>query len=200
MTTSLAVHDLTKSYAGVPVLDRVSFVTRPGRALALRGRNGAGKTTLLRCLNGSVRADAGEVLLDGTPCDPGGAAAWTSIYGVLDDFAWFPELTVGDHLLMLDPHIEPTDALGRFGAEHLVDRTAASLSSGQGRRAALATTVVRPWDVLLLDEPEQRLDHDGLGLLVRELKMFLVKGRCVVLSTHSDELHAAIDADELRLA
>ena len=198
--TRLAVHHLTKRYAGVLVLDRVSFETRPGRALAVRGSNGAGKTTLLRCLTGAVRADAGDVLLDDALCDPGSTAAWTAIHGVLDDFAWFPDLTVADHLLLLDSLADPPAVLARFGAEHLADRTAASLSSGQVRRAALATALVRSWDVLLLDEPEQRLDTVGLGLLVGELRSFLDAGRCVVLSTHSDDLQDALDADELRLA
>lgn len=197
--TSLDVHALTKHYAGSRVLDSVSFATRPGHALALRGRNGAGKTTLLRCLNGSARADSGEVLLDGVLCDTGSTASWAAIYGILDEFAWFPELTVADHLLMLDPIADPEVALARFGAGHLADRTAASLSSGQVRRAALATTLTRRWDVLLLDEPEQRLDDDGVSLLVGELQTFLDQGRCVVLSTHSDELQRALSSDELRL-
>jgi ABC-type multidrug transport system ATPase subunit len=198
--TTLGVHGLTKQYGGTTVLDAVSFETRPGRALAVRGPNGAGKTTLLRCLAGTVPADSGDVTIDGAARDPGDSVASESIYGVLDDFAWFPDLTVGDHLHLLDPHGDPGVALRRFGAEGLVHRTAASLSSGQMRRAALATTLCRPWDVLLLDEPEQRLDDRGTQLLVRELSSFLAQGRCVILSTHSDELHAALAADTVRLA
>ncbi|HEY0189301.1 MAG TPA: ATP-binding cassette domain-containing protein [Cellulomonas sp.] len=199
MATAMEVRGLTKRYARITVLDDVSFRTRPGRALALRGGNGSGKTTLLRCLNGTLRPDGGQVLIDDQPYDPGSPGDPASVYGVLDDFAWFPELTVGDHLALLDPRCDPPAVLRRLGAGDLADRTAASLSSGQRRRSALATVLVRPLRVLLLDEPEQRLDDDGLALVARELGAFLAAGRCVVLATHSDRLRAALDADELRI-
>jgi ABC-type multidrug transport system ATPase subunit len=196
----LEVRELTKRYAGRTVLDRVSFTSTPGRVTVIRGRNGSGKTTLLRCLAGSVRPDGGEVLLNGARLDLGSPRTASSVYAILDDFSWFPELTVGDHLLMLDPENEPEVTLARFGASALVDRTAATLSSGQMRRSALATALVRPWQVLLLDEPEQRLDDDGVGRLAIEVRAFAQGGRCVVISTHSDALQSRLDADELRLA
>lgn len=197
--TTFGAQGLTKGYAGAGVLDSVTFTTTPGRAFVVKGANGAGKTTLLRCLNGTTRPDAGQVLLDGAPCDPADRHAWEQIYGVLDDFTWFPGLTVADHLAMLDPHADAQRVLGRFGVAQLADRVATSLSTGQMRRAALATTLVRPWQVLLLDEPEQRLDDDGLERLVAELRAFLDEGRCVVLSTHADALVASLDAEQLRL-
>ena len=197
--TVLEAVGVSKRFGDRQVLDRVGVVTSPGRALVLRGSNGTGKTTLLRCLAGAAPMDEGTVLLDDVPRDTASPAWWAQVHSVLDDFSWFPELTVGDHLRLLDGQADPEGALATFGAEMLVDRTAVSLSSGQMRRAALATTIVRPWRVLLLDEPEQRLDAQGLASLALAVEGFCAQGRAVVLSTHSDALVSLLRCDVVTL-
>jgi ABC-2 type transport system ATP-binding protein len=196
---SFSAQGLTLSFAGTPVFTDVSFSVARGEALILRGSNGAGKTSLLRCLQGAQRPDAGEVWLDGQRQRTASASYWGRVYGVLDDFSWFPELTVADHFRLHDPKVDPAQALARFDIAHLQDRIPVSLSSGQLRRAALASTVIRQWSVLLLDEPEQRLDAAGLALLVAVVDEFCQLGRTVVLSTHSDEFQAAVAGEVLLL-
>ncbi len=193
------VQHLTKRYDRTTVLDDLTLEVSSGRALVLRGPNGAGKTTLLRCLLGAERPDSGQVILDGRPHDPASYAYWSQVYGILDDFTWFPELTLGDHFTLLDPAADAEAALDSFGIVHLHDRIPVSLSSGQLRRAALATMLVRAWRVLLLDEPEQRLDDAGLTRLAVALNRFQAERRTVVLSTHSDRLQALVDGDVVTL-
>ena len=94
----LVVSGLAESYVGVPVLQDVGFTLNPGEAIALVGPNGAGKTTLLRCVAGIEEPDEGVVELDGrrlAETDPEVRAAMACL---LDDFDYFPDLSVGEHL------------------------------------------------------------------------------------------------------
>lgn len=190
---------LTKTYDSRVVFQDLSFSTSLGRALVIKGPNGSGKTTLLRCLLGGERLDAGYVVVNDEPLQTSGMGYWSQVYGVLDDFSWFPDLTIQDHLRLHDPGADTDSALAHFGIAGLGARRASSLSSGQLRRAALATALVRPWTVLLLDEPEQRLDPPGLEQLLTAIEQFLDARRIVLLSTHLEGLQAKIPSDVLTL-
>lgn len=90
-------------------------------------------------------------------------------------------------------------ALDLFGAAHLIRRLPHSLSTGQERRCALASMIVRPWSVLFLDEPERGLDEEYQGVLAEALGAILGQ-RSVVLATHRPELFADLPAQRLHLA
>lgn len=184
----LAVDHLTKSFGDRPVVENWSLHVDPGTAAFLTGANGAGKSTILKCLAGTERSEYSRFTWAGDPCSPTSAAHWRRFHCVADDFAWFPDLSVLDHLVMLGDERRGLAALEALNAATLADRTLASLSTGQAQRAALATSAVRDWDVLLLDEPEQRLDDDGVRLLADMLLRFLAAGRVVVAATHSTRL------------
>lgn len=185
--SGLGASGLRKTYGDLVVFDDLTFDVPGGGVVALVGPNGAGKSTLLECLAGAAPLDAGDITVGGRRSDPSSAAHWRDVFGLLDDFAWLPDLTVADHLALMsaDGDDGVDAALERFGVAGLRDRLPESLSSGQRRRAALAAARVRPWRVLLLDEPEQHLDSDGVDLLAAELTALATPGRCVVLSSHS---------------
>lgn len=190
---------LTRRYGRHVVFHDLDVLCPPGRVLVVRGRNGCGKSTLLRCLQGTEPLDAGTVHLDGEAVDTGDPAYWGRVHGVLDDHTWLPGLSVADHLRLLDPRCDLRAALGAFGVHHLADRHATSLSAGQRQRAALATALVRPWRVLLLDEPERRLDDEGVARTARMLAGFAERRRTVVVATHSHALLRALPAHVLQL-
>jgi ABC-type multidrug transport system ATPase subunit len=189
---------LCKRFGEQPVLDGFDLEVPEAGITALTGPNGAGKSTLLACLAGAAALDDGVVELLGAVSEPSSADHWRAVYGVLDDFTWLPGLTVTDHLLLLSPERSAAaadDALASLGVPGLGDRRPASLSSGQRQRAALATALVRPWHVLLLDEPERHLDAAGEELVVAALRSQLGPARCVVLATHSAALISALGCD-----
>jgi ABC-type multidrug transport system ATPase subunit len=184
---------LAKSYGGVSVFRDFDLVVPDGCFTFLRGRNGSGKSTLLGCLAGARPLDAGEVSVYGDRSDPSSAAHWRSVYSILDEFPWLPDLSVRDHLnLLRGSAAAVTAALTAFEAAGLEDRLPRSLSSGQRQRCALATAMLRDWQVLILDEPERHLDHQGVILLAQRLGELLRPGRCIVLSSHSSQLLAAL--------
>lgn len=192
---TLAARGLLKVFGDRRVLDGFSCAFAAGSVTALVGPNGAGKSTLLRCLAGATPVDAGEILLDGAVCDPTTTEHWRVVLGVLDDHAWLPGLTLRDHLALVGDAVDPV--LERVGLAGFGDRRPGSLSSGQRQRAALALALVRPWRVLLLDEPERHLDESGVDLLIDLMDGW--RERTVVFATHSGELVERTGADRIAL-
>lgn len=195
-TAALRATGLRKSFGDHVVLDDIDLVVGHGELIAVVGPNGAGKSTLLECVAGAQRLDAGTIELDGRSSNPSSATHWRRVYGVLDDFAWLHDLTVRDHLALLGRRGTAADAseglveraLDDMGIANLGGRLPESLSSGQRQRAALASCLVRQWDVLLLDEPERHLDAEAIDAFADLVVHLTAGGRAVVLSSHSSRL------------
>ena len=205
----LRVRGLTKKFGDIEVLSGVDLTVTSGKALALRGRNGAGKSTLLRCITGVDAPTAGTVELDGEPVDERSVAVRRDLAIVLDDMDFFPDLSVIEHLDLF------ARAHGVPDAEALVDavieevrltpqaaQLPGTLSSGQKRRLALASAFVRPRRLLVLDEPEARLDQAGLAWLTERLLQEKADGLGILLASHDPDLVEAVadqvlDLDEL---
>jgi ABC-2 type transport system ATP-binding protein len=198
----LAVKGLRHLYAERPVIEDLTFTLRAGRAIALVGPNGAGKTTVLKCIVGSAEPAAGQILLDGSPIDERAEVVRRDVASLLDDLDFFPDLTAAEHLdLLARAHGNGTpedlvdtvlDDVGLLGA---ADQLPGSLSSGQRRRLALATALVRPRKLLVLDEPEARLDSEGVAWLGAMLLAEKKRGTSILFASHDAALVDAV-ADE----
>ncbi|MGM1057994.1 ABC transporter ATP-binding protein [Saccharothrix sp. Mg75] len=191
----LKVDGLVKGFGELVVLDGVAFDLDAGRAAAVVGPNGAGKSTLLRCVVGADVADAGRVLLDGVELDESAPEVRAAVAAALDDVAFFPDLSVVEHLRLYswahradDPDAVVEAVLGELRLLGAADQLPATLSSGQQRRLALASCFVRPRRLLVLDEPEQRLDVAGRRWLVDRLVAEKEAGTAVLLASHDEEL------------
>lgn len=194
----LRVRALRKAYGGTNVVSDFSLDVPDGRIAVLRGSNGSGKSTLLGCLAGARSLAEGSVTVYGVDSNPSSARHWRSVYGILDDFPWVPDLTVADHLRLLTQSRDELEvAVSSMGVQPLLNRLPFSLSAGQRQRCALATAMLRRWQVLLLDEPERHLDGDGVITLGRQLAGMLGPGRCAVMATHSRDLMDALPRDLL---
>jgi ABC-2 type transport system ATP-binding protein len=206
-TYLLAVTGLTKTYAGRPVIDDLDISVEPGSALALVGPNGCGKSTVLRCLSGHERAEHTSVQCLGRTATIDSAVYRAQVFPVFDDFSFFPDLTVREHLEFLGGVFGVTDgeasarsALEMFGIAEVAEHFPAILSSGQIRRVAFASASIRTWNVLLLDEPEQRLDQDGRDRLIGFLRTQLLAGRGLIFATHDLDLVRQVNARKVSLA
>lgn len=195
----LEVESLQRSFGGVPVVDDLTFTLAEGEVVALVGANGVGKTTTLRCIVGLDDRDGGQVLWHGTPLDERRPDTRRDVCALLDDTAWFPDLTVAEHLAILarahgeEAHVI-VDALDVLGLAELGDRMPATLSSGQTQRLRIAQALVRPWRLLVLDEPEQRLDADGREWLGHYLRACADEGRAVLMASHDRTVCDLADA------
>jgi ABC-2 type transport system ATP-binding protein len=195
----LRVRDLHRSFGDLHVLEGIDLEVRSGEALALVGPNGAGKSTALRCIAGADQATSGTVELDGETLDERSAATRRDLAVVMDDLDFFPDLSVVEHLNLLarahrvaDPDAVVDAVLADVGLQHQASQLPGTLSSGQRRRLALASAFVRPRRLLILDEPEQRLDSAGLTWLAERLNAEKADGLGILLVSHDAELVEAV--------
>nr|WP_312879687.1 ABC transporter ATP-binding protein [Microlunatus parietis] len=193
--TVLKVSGLKRAYGPNTILDKFSIEVHGGEAVALTGRNGSGKSTLLRCLVGADKPDEGTIEVDGNPMSETSPQIRRDVATVIDDLDFFPDLSVVEHLdLLARAHgIEDTESVVDEVLEEvqLVPQSGqlpGTLSSGQRRRLALATAFVRPRKLLIMDEPEQRLDTEGVKWLAERLKNERKKGLAIVFASHEPSL------------
>ncbi|MFD6568474.1 ATP-binding cassette domain-containing protein [Micromonospora profundi] len=201
---ALTVRGLSRNFGNLVVLDDVSFALPAGRIAVVLGPNGSGKTTLLRCVVGADRPDAGEVLVQGRRADETDPQVRALVAAALDDIDFFPDLSVVEHLELVayahGGNAEPVEeVLVELGLEPARDQLPVTLSSGQCRRLALASCFVRPRRVLILDEPEQRLDVRGRQWLAQRLRRERDAGTAVLLASHDPELIDAVVDERIEI-
>ena len=206
----LVINDATRRFGSLTVFSDISFVVPEGSVCALVGANGAGKTTLLRCVVGADNLDSGTITLFGNAVDEAAPDFRARVASVLDDPGTFPHLSVSEHLqLVAAAHgvADPASAAERvivvLGLGHGVDQLPVTLSSGQKRRLALGSAFVRPRDVLVLDEPEQRLDAEGKRWLAQAIVREKQAGCIVLMASHDPDLveqvaDTSVDGDRWR--
>ena len=194
-TPILKVSHMKKAYGDHVIVSDFSLEVYPGEAIALTGRNGAGKSTILRCLIGAERPDDGTVEIDGLPMRESDPKVRAAMATVIDDLDFFPDLSVVEHLDLLarayglpDPETAVDAILGEVLLVPQSGQLPGTLSSGQRRRLALATAFVRPRKVLVLDEPEQRLDVEGVEWLAARLKDERDHGLAIIMASHDPTL------------
>ena len=202
----LRVRGLTRSYGEAPVVDGLDLDVEEGRATVLVGPNGSGKSTALRCITGADEPTSGTVELDGRPLDERDPRVRRALAVVMDDLDFFPDLSVVEHLDLLAKAHRVPDAQGLVD-EVLEDvglmpqsgQLPGTLSSGQRRRLALASAFVRPRRLLVLDEPEARLDTQGVEWLGQRLLAEKEAGLAVLLVSHHPALVEQVADTVVRL-
>ena len=179
-------------YGATPVLVDVHLTVPAGAGVCVTGENGIGKSTLLRCVASLQRPDDGRIRVFGG--FPGSTPDfWRAVVTTVEPPTWYPGLTTREHAELVcrahgqDPAEAGIDeALERFGLVAHSDAIPPSLSSGQKQRLTLALTLLRPSSLLILDEPEQRLDRDGRLLVAELLSEYLKTGGSILMASHDD--------------
>lgn len=204
----LIATNVSKTLGSVSLLSPVDAATGRGECLVVRGRNGSGKTTLLRILAGVLEPSTGTVQYGERPVDERDPFCRTAIAALLGAPATYPDLTLADHLTLIDAtwggDVDSCTArvermLTDLEIDHLAERFPHELSSGQRQLFRLALTLFRPSDVLVLDEPEQRLDTDKRRLVGGLLTARRSRGTALVVACHDPELTERIATDVLDL-
>ena len=184
----LAATGLRFSRDDEPVFGPLDLSVDVGEALLVQGENGAGKTTLLRVLAGLLRADAGEVRIDGrtaTPAERAGVIGYVGhLPGLKADLSTVENLDCLGGLQGRRPGLDPVEALDLVGLAGYEDQLARQLSAGQRKRLSLARLWLSPCPLWLLDEPYANLDLDGIELVNRLIRLHLDDGGATLLTTH----------------
>lgn len=174
---------------------------KPGQCVVLRGPNGSGKTTLLRMIGGLLEPTVGTATIGGTTADERNPSVRAAVAALIGTPTTYRDLTLIDHLVLVDstwggdPNTSDERGLAlmaRLGIDHLHDRFPHELSSGQEQLFRLALTFSRPGSVLLLDEPEQRLDTTKRVTVTELIRERARAGTTVVMACHDPEMTEAL--------
>ncbi len=205
-TPVLKVTNLKKAFGPVVIVDGFNLEVAAGEAVALTGRNGAGKSTVLRCLVGADKPDDGTVEVNGTRVSETNPEIRRDVATVIDDLDFFPDLSVVEHLDLLarahgipDADAAVDEVLHEVQLVPQSGQLPGTLSSGQRRRLALATAFIRPRKLLILDEPEQRLDTEGVEWLAARLVAERARGLAIVMASHEPVLVERVATRVVRL-
>lgn len=184
----LAVRGLTFARNETPVFGPLDFSVDTGEALLVQGGNGAGKTTLLRVLAGLLRADAGEVELDGAKARSELRARNMAYLGHLPglkaDLSALQNLEFLCGLHGRRHRQTPASAMANVGLPGFEDTAVRQLSAGQKKRLGLARLWLSPAPLWLLDEPYANLDLDGINLVNRMVQAHLRSHGAALITTH----------------
>ena len=187
---------LTKRFrTGQIAVNAVDLAVPHGSVYGFLGPNGSGKTTTIRLLLGLIRATSGSHrLLGARDARRGGAAVLPRIGAMVEGPAFHPYLSGRDNLRRLDAAdrtVDPAtvdaridEALDRVGLRTAATKRYRIFSLGMRQRLALAAALLRPRDLLILDEPTNGLDPQGTREVRALLQSLAAAGTTVVLSTH----------------
>ncbi|MGH9300383.1 MAG: ATP-binding cassette domain-containing protein [Acidimicrobiales bacterium] len=180
---------VVKDYGDILAVNKVSLKVPRGQKMVVVGPNGSGKTTLIRIVAGLLEATSGEVLIDGAPA--GSIEARSAVSYIADDPVLYDDLSVIEHLEYIARLHDTAD--GDRRAELLIKRLnltgreddlPARFSRGLRQKTSLALGLVRPFSLLLVDEPFVGLDAPGREALLVLLDEVAASGAAVVVATH----------------
>src|SRR6476659_1219205 len=196
--TRIEVHELTKRFGSFTAVDRLSFSVEPGRITGFLGPNGAGKTTTLRMLLGLVRPTAGTATIGGQRYHDL-TAPQRVVGSALEATNFHPGRTGRDHLRVLADTAgidtrRVDEMLELVGIPAAARKRAGGYSMGMRQRLGLAAALLGDPHVLILDEPANGLDPEGIRWLRGFLRHLADEGRTLLISSHMlSEVEQTVD-------
>jgi ABC-2 type transport system ATP-binding protein len=207
----LETESLSRYYGQVAALEDLNLTIRAGECVALMGPNGSGKTTAAELISGLQEPTQGWVRIAGFSLDheEEALAARKHLSYVPDNPYLYPDLTVRDHLRLMaaangvdGEELEQRCGrlLSSLGLDKRADFFPSQLSRGMRQKTAIACGVIRPFSVLVLDEPTIGLDLASMDALHELLAKSVAGGKAVLLMTHSDEFAAGVATRVLHIS
>ena len=188
----IQLQNVTKRIKENTVLDNVSYTFKSGFVYGLYGQNGSGKTMLLRAISGLINLDSGSIFIDGEKLhDKIEFPPETGI--VIENMELLPECSAKRNLQMLAKIKNIADekdiifSLERVGLDPDSDKKVKKFSLGMKQRLNIAQAIFENQKIILLDEPTNALDNDGVQLIYKLLKEEKERGALVVITTHHKE-------------
>ncbi|GGH61831.1 ABC transporter ATP-binding protein [Rothia aerolata] len=197
----IEIRNGAKNFQSNQVFEKIDLVFEPATYYTFTGPNGSGKSTLMSCLLRQTALSEGEILWCGKDTLATNATYAEQVFGINDSIGWLPGLTVGNHLKLMEKNsknlpnllnqelLSPEEALEELGVPQAFEKEPYALSSGQEQRARLASLLVRPASYYFLDEPEKRLDAQGVEWIAHWVQSRVEAGAMVCIATHDPVLN-----------
>lgn len=192
MKHTIVLNNVSKQIKDVEILKDINVKLETGKVYGFIGKNGSGKTMILRLIAGLIKADKGEMQIDGK------AVEFNSRYPlsvgiIIENAGLYKEFTGKENLKFLasikgiigEKEIEY--ALSRVGLDPNDKRTVRKYSLGMRQRLIFAQAIMEKTDILLLDEPTNALDKDGVNLIRKIILEEKERGTLICLASHNEE-------------
>jgi ABC-2 type transport system ATP-binding protein len=184
----IEVRDLTKRYGDKLAVDHLSFTVEPGRVTGFLGPNGAGKSTTMRLVLGLDYPDTGAATINGQRYRDLPSPLRT-VGALLEAKSVHGGRSARNHLLFLAqsqglPRSRVDEVLGLVGLQAVADKRAGTFSLGMSQRLGIAAALLGDPQVLLLDEPVNGLDPEGVLWIRNLMKQLAAEGRTILVSSH----------------
>ncbi|WP_237792407.1 ABC transporter ATP-binding protein [Corynebacterium accolens] len=184
----IEVQGLTKDYGSVRAVEDLTFQVKPGVVTGFLGPNGAGKSTTMRMIVGLDEPTAGEVRVNGKHYHDL-AHPLREVGALLDAKAVHPNRTAANHLKWMAaangiPTSRVDEVLGLVGLSDVAGKKAGGFSLGMGQRLGLAGALLGDPGILILDEPVNGLDPEGIRWVRQLVRALAAEGRTILISSH----------------
>ena len=188
MTPPIEFISLTKTFGETHAVSNLSFAVQPGRVTGFLGPNGAGKSTSLRALTGLLKPTSGEALINGKHYQELAAPIQT-VGAALDSNGFHPGRSGYNNLMIVAlaaglPKSKVIDAIDQVGMSDAMNNRVETYSMGMKQRLALAGALLGNPDILVLDEPANGLDPEGIAWMRAFLRHRAAQGGSVLISSH----------------
>lgn len=184
----IQIHNLTKSFGPLPVLQGLDLTLAEGRVTALVGPNGAGKTTLIKCILGLTRPDGGHIDIDGHTLN--GDWSYRAHVGYMPQLAHFPDNLTGRELIRLvkdlrgNPEAVDETLVRDFDLEAELDKPVRTLSGGTRQKVSAVLAFLFDPQILILDEPTAGLDPVASSRFKDHILEARQRGKTIILTSH----------------
>lgn len=193
------IKKICKRYGEKEILDNISFIAKEGQITGLIGPNGSGKSTLIKILLGLESADDGSAQINGKKYEELGDNPFEVVGSFLDSCQPYPTRTAYSHLRWIGlacgvSRQRCLECLDIVGLADVGKKKVKDFSLGMKQRLGLATAILGNPDILILDEPINGLDPEGIRWVREFLRQFVNQGKTVLMTSHyMSELELTVD-------
>lgn len=192
MCVAIKVENVYKSFGKTVVLQNINVLFEKGKIHGLIGRNGSGKTMLMKCICGFVPVSSGEIIINGKILKNGKEIP-DNIGVIIETPGFLPAYSAYRNLKFLADikgkisKQEIYEAISKVGLDPKSKKHVGKYSLGMRQRLGLAQAIMEDPDILILDEPMNGLDKDGVKDMQNYLLDLVAKGKTIIIASHSSE-------------
>lgn len=200
MDTIITLNDISKTFGKKTILDHITAQFSKGSITGIVGRNGSGKTVLFKCICGLLKIDEGEIIVQGQHIGDG-LKVPDGVGSIIGNVGFLPSISGYKNLLYLASlsgkvdHYRIREVINIVGLDPESRMHVGNYSTGMRQRLGIAQAILDNPDLLILDEPMNGLDNEGVKNMRRLLQLLQGQGKTIILASHiQDDIDILCDS------